>query len=464
MLHPTNYRDKKVIVLGMAKSGTAVAKLFHAYGAKVIVNDRQERADCVQADELEELGIQVICGHHPDDLIDQNVSLVVKNPGIPYHVEPIQEAQNKGIEVVTEVEVASFLCATKNTIGITGSNGKTTTTSWIGKLLEASGRSTIVAGNIGRALSDVATDLNAEDWLVLELSSFQLMGTQQFAPHIAVLLNFAETHLDYHGTMTEYVAAKAKIFAAQTIRDFAIMNWDDELVKSLSPQVQAQIIPFSSKQKLSQGVYIENHQIVANWPGFGIIEIIETSELGIPGHHNVENALAVCAVALAAQVPLTSIREVLHQFRGVEHRLEWVRTHGDIQYYNDSKATNTQSTIKAIDGFAGNVILIAGGLDRGSDYLELTSLFREKCKAVIALGETKEKLKKVAEQAGVAHVITIDEHADANLALHKAVQFANRLAESGDTILLSPACASWDMFPSYEVRGRIFKEAVHNLL
>ncbi len=467
MLHPSQYKNKKVVVLGLAKSGTAVAKLFHSFGAQVVVNDRKERELCPEAEELESLGIQVICGSHPDDLVTSEVSLLVKNPGIPYSAPSLVQAASCGIEVVTEVEVAWHVSATRQVLGITGSNGKTTTTTWIGQVLAQAGLSTVVAGNIGRALSDVATDLQVDDWLVAELSSFQLMGTAAFAPRIAVLLNFAETHLDYHGTMEAYVAAKANMFVAQTSDDFAILNADDERVCGLLPSIRAQHVMFSMKTELTCGVFLRDERMVArNIPGLHEheVEIIATSELGIPGRHNVENALAVCAATLVAGVPVEVLRARLRDFRGVEHRLEWVAEKAGVRYYNDSKATNPQATIKAIDGFAGNVLLVAGGLDRGSDYMELLDIFADKLKALVTIGQTREKLLKVAQSAGVSKCYAVEGAGETALTLREAVRVAAEWAEAGDIILLSPACASWDMFTSYEERGRIFKESVHNIV
>jgi UDP-N-acetylmuramoylalanine--D-glutamate ligase len=463
MDHPSAYQNRRVVVLGMAKSGTAVAKLFLQHGALVTINDLKERAQCEGAAELESLGATVICGHHPDDLLDPDVALVVKNPGIPYSVPPLVRAAELGLEVVTEVEVAYQVCATAHIIGITGSNGKTTTTTWIGEALAAAGMRTTVAGNIGLALSDVAASLRADDRLVVELSSFQLLGTQTFRPQIAVLLNFAETHLDYHGTMEHYVAAKLRLFQAMT-SGYAVLNADDARVCALIPDIRAQVVLFSRTQALAQGVFVQNGMITAR---FGADEqsILPTAELGIPGQHNVENALAVTAAALCAGVPASVLREVLRSFRGVEHRLEWVRTVDGVRYYNDSKATNPQATMKAIDGFAGGVILLAGGLDRGSDYMELVEPFAAKLKGIVTIGETRGKLALVAEKAGVSLRAVIDgaggEQAPATIG--EAVRLAAAWAQSGDVVLLSPACASWDMFTSYEVRGRIFKESVHTL-
>jgi len=464
MKDPREYRGQEVVILGLARSGVASAKLFHEWGAIVTVNDKKERNACPEADELEALGISVVCGHHPDSLVHPGVALVVKNPGIPYKVEPIRQAEALGIPVVTEVEVAYRFCAAPM-IGITGSNGKTTTTTLIGQMLDAGGLSPIVAGNIGRALTEAAQEAAAGDWMVVELSSFQLKGTETFRPRIALLLNVYETHLDYHGTMDDYIGSKAKLFANQQEQDTAIVNWDDAACRALVPQLKAQVLPFSMREALPYGVYLEaaTQTLVYRDREGALHPIFPASEMGIPGSYNVENALAAAAAALTAGVSPQAIAGVLRTFRGVEHRLEFVRELGGVTFYNNSKATNPAAAIKSIEAFDQRIVLIAGGLDRGSDYMELLPLFRERVKGLVTLGETRHKINRVAELAGMTSVKTVDTAKDAADAVSQAVRLAHAISEAGDIVLLSPACASWDMFPSYEIRGRMFKESVHNL-
>ncbi|OPH47514.1 UDP-N-acetylmuramoylalanine--D-glutamate ligase [Paenibacillus ferrarius] len=464
MNHPREYRGLEVIVLGLARSGVAAAKLFHQKGALVTVNDKKERSACPEADELEALGISVVCGYHPDSIVHAGVALVVKNPGIPYSVEPIRKALELGIEVVTEVEVAYQFCEAP-IIGITGSNGKTTTTTLIGMMLDEAGLSPVVAGNIGRALTEAAPEVTAENWMVVELSSFQLKGTTSFRPKIALLLNLYETHLDYHGSMDDYIASKAKIFANQTEADTAILNWDDAVCRALIPTIRAKVFPFSMKEILAYGVYFDEKTgalIYANGKDQAV-PFMQASEVGIPGSFNVENALAAAAAALTVGVQLEIIADVLRSFQGVEHRLELVKELDGVTFYNNSKATNAAASIKSIEVFDQKIILIAGGLDRGSDYMELLPTFRERIKGIVALGQTKEKIAHIAELAGISYRQTVDTAKDAADAVSQAVQLAWQMSEPGDIVLLSPACASWDMFPSYEDRGRMFKESVHNL-
>ncbi|WP_434750140.1 UDP-N-acetylmuramoyl-L-alanine--D-glutamate ligase [Paenibacillus amylolyticus] len=473
MNHPETYRGQQVVVLGLAKSGVQVAKVLHRAGADVTVNDKKDREQCPEASELEALGISVVCGGHPDNLIHSDVKLVVKNPGIPYHAAPVQHALELGIEVVTEVEVAYHLCGAP-IIGITGSNGKTTTTTWVGNMLKQAGLNPIVAGNIGTPLCEAAVQAAANNWMVVELSSFQLKGTVEFRPRIAALLNVAETHLDYHGGMEDYVASKAKLFANQESDDVAILNWDDAVCRELVPYIKSRLIPFSLTEKLETGVYadppyvdgeeddVKRQVIYADGTGNQQM-IIDVEDIGIPGRFNVGNALAAVAIAIAAGADPSMLAAPLSDFKGVEHRLEYVLEHNGSVYYNNSKATNSKATVMALNSFKEPVVLIAGGLDRGSDMMELLPVFEERVKALVVLGENRAKIAKVAELAGLKQIKVVDNEENAARTLTVAVQEAAKLAESGDVVLLSPACASWDMFASYEERGRIFKEAAHNL-
>ncbi|GFN30393.1 UDP-N-acetylmuramoyl-L-alanine--D-glutamate ligase [Paenibacillus xylaniclasticus] len=485
MDHPSLYRNRRVAILGLAKSGVSVAKVFHQLGADVVVNDKKEREQSPEAAELEALGIPVICGYHPDDLVTADTALLVKNPGIPYTASPVQQAEVHGVEIVTEVEVA-YLLSPAPMIGITGSNGKTTTTTWIGELLKGAGLSPIVAGNIGTPLCEAAQMAKESDIIVAELSSFQLKGTTAFRPRIALLLNVVETHLDYHGGMDDYIASKAKLFANQMAADTAVLNWDDPTCRAISKQINARLLPFSLIEKLPYGLYIDppfpvesdqpeegrkgdelqkrlTRSIIYRDAGGVETVIVPVSELGIPGRHNVANALAAIAAAIAAGAPLQSLEGPLRSFRGVEHRLEFVCERNGVSFYNNSKATNPVATITGLKSFQlDRVVLIAGGLDRGSDYMELLPWFSG-LKALVALGETRHKLAGVAGLAGLTAVETVEPLEDAEATLQEAVRRAAALAGSGDVVLLSPACASWDMFKSYEQRGRIFKQSAHTL-
>ncbi|MEK3788193.1 UDP-N-acetylmuramoyl-L-alanine--D-glutamate ligase [Paenibacillus sp. FSL K6-1230] len=473
MNHPHTYQDQQVVVLGLAKSGVQVAKALHRAGAIVTANDMKEREQCPEASELEALGISVLCGGHPEGLINSDIQLVVKNPGIPYTAPPVQQALELGIELVTEVEVAYHLTKAP-IIGITGSNGKTTTTTWVGKLLEASGLKPVVAGNIGTPMCEIAEEVTSDQWIVAELSSFQLKGTTDFRPTIACLLNVAETHLDYHGSMEDYVTSKARLFQNQRDTDTAVLNWDDPVCRELITHVRGKLLPFSRSEQLQEGVFVSppyvdgaegdlERKVVYRDSTGQEHNIIKVSELGIPGVFNVENALAACAIAIAAGARLEALSEPLASFRGVEHRLEFVAEKNGAVYYNNSKATNSKATLMSLTSFNQPVVLVAGGLDRGSDYMELLPALQEGVKGVVLLGETREKLASVAKLAGIERIEIVDNGEDAASVLVTAVNRAASLATEGDVVLLSPACASWDMFKSYEERGRIFKEAVHKL-
>ncbi len=509
MSHSSIYKGRKVVVLGMARSGFSVANALAGMGAEVVVNDLKERHLCPEAEELEQAGITVICGHHPDDLIDSDTSLLVKNPGIPYSAPPVKRAQELGVDIVTEVEIASQLSSIP-IIGITGSNGKTTTTSMIGHLLQSAGVSNIIAGNIGVPLCDVAavSESNEWKWIVAELSSFQLKGTISFKPKVALLLNVAETHLDYHGDMEDYVASKLKLFANQNGEDFAVLNWDDPICRKAAADVKSRLLPFSLYERLSAGVYIEppyekgfipgksgqeeperhivyrahaSAGVAAASPGTGLgvggtitdtaaeaasgtepVVVAAVSELGVPGIHNTANAMAAAAACLAAGVAPELLAEPLRTFKAVEHRLEYVCEKQGVEYYNDSKATNPTATTMSVQSLKKPIVLIAGGLDRGSDYMDLLPLFRG-LKGLVALGQTRAKLENIAGLAGLTAVKTVNDEGDAESALREAVKLAASMAEPGDIVLLSPACASWDMFKSYEQRGIIFKQSAHTL-
>ncbi|PRZ16981.1 UDP-N-acetylmuramoylalanine--D-glutamate ligase [Laceyella sediminis] len=449
-----NWTGRSVVVLGLARSGVAVAKLLHRLGAKVVVNDLKPRSACPEASELEALGIPVICGEHPDDLIHEHVEMLVKNPGIPYRAKPVQQALAAGVPVVTEVEIAGALSKAPM-IGITGSNGKTTTTSLVGQILTRSQVKCTVAGNIGQALADVVEQVTSDEWLVAELSSFQLKGTEQFRPRIAALLNVFPAHLDYHETMEDYVASKRKIFANQEAGDIAVLNADSPVCREVAKTISSDIWLFSRTAPVEQGVYAQDGVIYVINEG-QTQAILPVDEVALHGDFNLENALAAAAITLAAGATLDAVAQTLREFHGVEHRLEYVATINGVRYYNDSKATNAQAAIKALEAFTEPVVWIGGGLDRGVDFKELVPVLRGRAKAVITYGQSKSILAERGRDAGVPAVQVVDN-------LEEAVTRAAGLAQDGDVVLLSPACASWDQYTSFEERGSIFKQAVHRL-
>ncbi|SDO70945.1 UDP-N-acetylmuramoylalanine--D-glutamate ligase [Streptococcus equinus] len=435
------FENKKVLVLGLAKSGEAAARLLEKLGAIVTVNDGKPFDENPAAQSLLEEGIKVICGSHPLELLDENFELMVKNPGIRYDNPMVARAIEKNIPVNTEVELA-YMISDAPIIGITGSNGKTTTTTMIAETLNNGGKSGLLSGNIGFPASEVAQTATDKDTLVMELSSFQLMGTDTFHPHIAVITNLMPTHIDYHGTFEDYVAAKWNIQKNMTADDFVVLNFNQDLAKELAQKTAAQVVPFSTTEKVD-GAYLDGDTLY-----FKGEAIMKASEIGVPGSHNVENALATIAVAKLSGIANDAIKETLAHFGGVKHRLQALGEVNGIKFYNDSKSTNILATQKALSGFDNSkVILIAGGLDRGNEFDELVPDITG-VKLMVILGESAPRVKRAADKANVPYVDAKD--------VADAARIAYGKAEAGDVVLLSPANASWDMYKSFEVRGDEF--------
>ena len=441
MKHITNFANKKVLVLGLAKSGESAARLLDKLGAIVTVNDGKPFEENPAAQSLLEEGIKVVTGGHPLELLDEEFELMVKNPGIRYDNPMVKKALEKKIPVITEVELA-YLISDAPIIGITGSNGKTTTTTMIAEVLTAGGQNGLLSGNIGFPASQVATTATKNDTLVMELSSFQLMGIETFHPKIAVITNLMPTHIDYHGSFEEYVAAKWNIQNNMTKTDFLVLNFNQTLAKELAAKTQATVVPFSTKERVD-GAYLEGNVLM-----FRGEAIMAADELGVPGSHNVENALATIAVAKLRGIENQVIKETLAGFGGVKHRLQYVGEINHVKFYNDSKSTNIIATQKALSGFENSkVILIAGGLDRGNEFDELIPDIQG-LKKMIILGESAARVKRAAAKADVSYIDATD--------VKDATRKAFTEAQEGDIILLSPANASWDMYPNFEVRGDEF--------
>lgn len=441
MKHITNFANKKVLVLGLAKSGESAARLLDKLGAIVTVNDGKPFEENPAAQSLLEEGIKVVTGGHPLELLDEEFELMVKNPGIGYDNPMVKKALEKKIPVITEVELA-YLISGAPIIGITGSNGKTTTTTMIAEVLTADGQNGLLSGNIGFPASQVATTATKNDTLVMELSSFQLMGIETFHPKIAVITNLMPTHIDYHGSFEEYVAAKWNIQNNMTKTDFLVLNFNQTLAKELAAKTQVTVVPFSTKEKVD-GAYLEGNVLM-----FRGEAIMAADELGVPGSHNVENALATIAVAKLRGIENQVIKETLAGFGGVKHRLQYVGEMNHVKFYNDSKSTNILATQKALSGFENSkVILIAGGLDRGNEFDELIPDIQG-LKKMIILGESAARVKRAAAKADVSYIDATD--------VKDATRKAFAEAQAGDIILLSPANASWDMYPNFEVRGDEF--------
>ena len=448
------FSNKNVLVLGAGVSGRSVAEVLASYGAKVTLNDSNKIDDSKEEfQKLKSLAVNIVAGSQDESLL-QSMDYIVVSPGISIELPLIATARSKGIVVMSEIEAAYALCQAP-IIAITGTNGKTTTTALTGEMMKASGKNTVVGGNIGAALSQEVNGISRDSVVVAEISSFQLEGIIHFRPHIAVVLNLTPDHMDRHHTMEGYQAAKERIFENQRKDDFLVLNYDDTIVKTMAARSISQTVFFSTKRELENGGCVKDDQIVINWQGKRNI-ICPVKDMKLFGKHNLENALAACCAAFLAGVSPAVMAEVLRNFAGVEHRIEPVATINGVSYYNDSKATNPESTVKALEAFAGNIILIAGGRDKNTDLTEVMTLAKNKVDHLILLGEAKTRFIEAAKQHGVHNIHDIS-------SFQEAITLAHRLARSPQVVLLSPACASYDMFNNYEERGRVFKELVHCL-
>ncbi|WP_318765913.1 UDP-N-acetylmuramoyl-L-alanine--D-glutamate ligase [Lactiplantibacillus carotarum] len=446
------YRNQKVLVLGLAKSGVNTARLLHKLGAFVTVNDKKDFDENPDAQELLSDGIKVITGGHPLSLLDEDFKVVVKNPGIPYTNPIVSGALAKHIPVITEVELAAQILEGE-LIGVTGTNGKTTTTTLITAMLnqrDNAGKA-YVAGNIGVPASAVAQTATKDDTMVTELSSFMLCGIDTLHPHIAVITNIYSTHLDWHGNRENYVKAKMRITMNQTADDYLVINWDSQEWRDLSQQSHAQVVPFSRQANSKAGAYELDGQLY-----FKDEFIMAAKDIKIPGDHNVENVLAAIAVAKLQGVATSGIVQVLKTFSGVRHRTQYVETYEGRQFYNDSKATNLVSTEMALRGFDQPVVLLAGGLDRGNTFEKLAPALKDHVKTLIVFGETAQKVADAGKLAGIDD-IEFTENCET------AVPVAWKRSNAGDIIMLSPACASWDQYPNFEVRGDRYIKAIEKL-
>jgi len=442
-----DFTGKRVTVVGMARSGIAAARTLHGLGAAVTITDKKPLDQlAAQVRALGTADIRVEAGGHPDRIFIET-DLIVLSPGVP-KIPQVLAAHRHGVPVISELELG-WLISDTPFIGITGTNGKSTVTTLVGLMLKKAGKKTLVAGNIGNALTETPGLLHGQDWVVVELSSFQLEDIDTFRPRVATVLNITQDHLDRYKDITEYGEAKARIFENQQQGDVLVMNFDDPLVRAMAPRARARVVPFSRFEKHENGAYVENNRLIASGEAVcGVDEIL------IKGVHNLENAMAAAAMALAAGADRASVAAVLREFPGLEHRLEFVREKDGVTYINDSKGTNVGAVVKSVEGFARPVILIAGGLDKGSDFSPLADLFRNKVKLLILIGKAADKMARAL--GGSTETVMAKTLVD-------AVQLAAKRAASGDVVLLSPACASFDMFKDFEDRGRQFKEAVMNL-
>jgi UDP-N-acetylmuramoylalanine--D-glutamate ligase len=442
---------KRVLVVGLGKSGIASALFLKAHGAQVTVSDAKPPDQLGEdINRLLDRGIVVETGGHGERTF-RGQDLIVVSPGVPVDSPPLMQARALGAPVIGEIELAARFLP-KNIVVITGSNGKTTTTSLTGEILTAGGYRTIVGGNIGTPAISLVEQATSESFVVLEVSSFQLETIETFHPKIAVVLNVTPDHLDRHRTFEAYVNAKARIFENQQAEDFAVLNAEDQACAEMAARTRAQVFWFSRKKEVKQGAYVHEKRIFYRGAK-GQQEIMLVSEIPLKGAHNLENVLAaVCVGALVGCAP-EKIRHAVCEFKAVEHRLEFVATIRGVEYYNDSKATNVDATIKALESFPENIHLILGGKDKGSDYSVLNDLMRQRVKRVYTIGAAAAKIESQIEGSEIVHAETLE----------KAVKQAAESAAPGDIVLLAPACASFDQFRNYEHRGKVFKEVVREL-
>jgi UDP-N-acetylmuramoylalanine--D-glutamate ligase len=448
---PVELKNKRVLVVGVARTGVATALFCSARGAVVTATDSRTEPE-VGGDiaKLREAGLTLEFGGHRESTFLQQ-DLIIPSPGVPADFPMLQAARASGVTVWSEIELA-YRFRRGRLIGITGSNGKTTTTSLIEHLLRAASFPTILTGNIGTPLISCVDRMTHDTITVVELSSFQLEMIQSFRTDISVFLNLTPDHLDRHGTMESYVAAKSRIFANQTEEDAAILNADDPATTPLAP-TRPQIYWFSRKQRVGQGAFLRGEDLVFRREGVEEI-VLKRSDIPLPGTHNLENTLAAIAAARLAGAGAKAITEAVRTFPGVEHRLEFVADVNGVRYYNDSKATNVDATLKALDAFPGRILVILGGKDKGSDYTLLQQTLGAKAILALLIGAAAEKIEhQIAGSVAIERAGTLE----------RAVGIASHAARPGDIVLLAPACASFDQFQNYEERGRVFKRLVHQL-
>jgi UDP-N-acetylmuramoylalanine--D-glutamate ligase len=449
-----DYSGKTVLVAGAGRSGIAAARFLLTRGARVILTDTKSEDQLLPAI----ASLRDVAGHTGELVLElgghragsfRECAFVVVSPGIPLTIPEFEISRNAGIPILAEVELASRHLNGK-ILAITGSNGKTTTTTLLAELLRGAGLKGHAAGNIGTPLINFAADSSPDDVYSVELSSFQLEGIYKLRPFVAAILNLTPDHLDRYSTFDDYIEAKQRIFINQTETDFAVLNADDARTASIATAVCSKPVFFSRKKLSDYGAFLRNDCVIYR-NGYLEKTLFPVSDILLKGAHNLENVLAACAMAILAGAPPESLKQVIRNFRGVEHRIEFVAEINGVQYYNDSKATNVDATIKSLEAFPSNILLIAGGRDKGGDFTVLKTLARQRVKQLVLIGEAAGKIKQA-----LAEVVEVSEAGS----MEEAVSTCRLLARPGDIVLLAPSCASFDMFENYEHRGRVFKNAV----
>jgi UDP-N-acetylmuramoylalanine--D-glutamate ligase len=450
-----NVKNIKALIIGMGKSGIASTEALVSLGAEVSVYDKKKLNEMEPhlVRYFQNKNVTCYFGIEPEKI--EVFNLVVMSPGVPLTLDVVKKANKARIEVIGEIELAWRL-GKANYVAITGTNGKTTTTVLTGEIFKEAGRRTEVVGNVGVAVVKKVITAVSDTWMITEISSFQLETTKDFHPHISALLNITPDHMDRHITLENYAKVKAMIYQNQDENDFYIVNYDDaESYKTING-CKAKVVPFSRKKVLDFGAFLLDGVIVIKDEEGKINSICRADQLGIPGAHNLENALASAAIGFFAGIEPEVIAKTLCRFQGVSHRLEFSGEIRGVRFVNDSKGTNPDASIKALEAINGGIVLIAGGYDKGSNFEELIRAFNGKVKALLLIGKTAQQIKATAELLGFTNTIIVKN-------MEEAVMEGFRIADSGDTVLLSPACASWDMYTCFEQRGEHFKSCVKNL-
>ena len=450
-----NLQNKNVLVFGTGISGIAAAGLLENKGAHPVLFDGNAELEeqVIRAKLPEGSRAEILLGDLTEEQI-RSLDLVVLSPGVPTDLPLVNRLREAGLKIWGEIELA-YECSRGDVLAITGTNGKTTTTSLLGAIMQHAKESAFIVGNIGIPYTQIVEETKESSVTVAEISSFQLETIEQFRPKVSAILNITPDHLNRHHTMEEYIRVKELITKNQTEEDTCVLNYEDEVLREFGKTLKCQVIFFSSLRTLEKGIYLNGEMIEYN-DGSSTMTICSVKELNLPGRHNYENVCAAVAMALAYGISLEDIRYVLVRFKAVEHRIEYVTGVNGVVYYNDSKGTNPDAAIKGIQAMDRPTLLIGGGYDKNSSYEEWINAFDGKVRYLVLLGQTKEKIAEAAKRCGFEHVIMTE-------SLEEAVAFCAEHANPGDAVLLSPACASWGMFPNYEVRGKRFKELVYQL-
>lgn len=440
---------KKVLVIGAARSGIKTTEFLLNKKAEVYLNDIKENP-VVPQDFNNFNNFRPIYGKEPDiSVIDP--SLIVISPAVPLDKEYLVKAGNKGIKIIGELEL-SYQFAKAPFIGITGTNGKTTITSFIGELFKRAGFITLVGGNIGDPLITEVEKIPEDGVIVAEISSFQLESIDKFSPQVAIITNLTPDHLDRHKTIENYLETKIRIFENQTKNDFLILNWDDPIIKKVGKRSKGRVLYFSRKEKVLEGAFLKDGFLTVSWNGKEE-KVIKPEDIFIKGAHNLENAMCGVLAGIVKGIPIELIATALKEFKGVEHRLEFSGEYEGVHYINDSKGTNPDASLKALASYDQPIVIIAGGRNKGNSFKEYAEVIKNKCKFAVLIGESKDEIKEELDKLGFQDYYLTDDFEEA---VFKTLQ----VSKKGDVVLLSPACASWDMFPNYEVRGNKFKELV----